>query len=186
MDTNSNTGEQTWDFLKHPTELGWNEFDPRYRPRILEWCRGKGLEQHAAEDVAQEVLTRLHRSMHSLDRQQSFRAWLYTVTRNATRSYFRDARNRVCHPIEGLDSIESREQELADYVAYQDLLAMAMERTRRAVPEKQWEAFRLRALEKHDYSHLENQLRLTRSVLMNYVSQVRTALKSELAKLENE
>ncbi len=185
LDDHNNTGETTWHFLRHPSELGWKEFVDRYGPRIMQWCQKQGLEKHTAEDIAQEVLIRLHRSMHSLDPQQSFQAWLFTVTRNATRSYYRDARNRVCQPATALDWIECREQQLADFLVQQDLLAIAIERTRLAVPAKQWEAFRMRSLENMDYTDLESRLKLSRSVLMNYVSMVRKALKAELAALEN-
>src|SRR5262249_39599053 len=45
--------------------LAWQAFERRYGPRILAWCRDKGLQQADAENVSQEVLLRVARLMRT-------------------------------------------------------------------------------------------------------------------------
>jgi RNA polymerase sigma-70 factor (ECF subfamily) len=41
-------------------QAAWSEFVARYRPRILQWCRGWGLQESDAQDVTQDVLLKLN------------------------------------------------------------------------------------------------------------------------------
>lgn len=65
-------------------ESAWNEFVVLYRPLIIRVARAKGVQDADAEDLAQEVLTRVERSVGSFESQGpgSFRRWLSQVTRN--------------------------------------------------------------------------------------------------------
>ena len=40
-------------------QAAWSEFVARYGPRILQWCRGWGLQESDAQDVTQDVLLKL-------------------------------------------------------------------------------------------------------------------------------
>ena len=39
--------------------MAWDEFSRCYRPKILQWCRGWGVQEADAEDVAQLVLAKM-------------------------------------------------------------------------------------------------------------------------------
>ena len=41
-------------------QAAWSEFVARYGPRILQWCRGWGLQESDAQDVTQDVLLKLN------------------------------------------------------------------------------------------------------------------------------
>ena len=41
-------------------QAAWNDFVARYEPRILQWCRGWGLQESDAQDVTQDVLLKLN------------------------------------------------------------------------------------------------------------------------------
>ena len=45
------------------TESAWAEFQIRYRPIILDWCRRRGVSSGASEDVTQEILLKLSRAL---------------------------------------------------------------------------------------------------------------------------
>jgi len=73
----------------------WFEFDRRYGPLILTYCRARGWQQSDAEDVRQLVMARLFRRMGSFEYRADaggFRRYLRTVVRNEM------ARHAADHP----------------------------------------------------------------------------------------
>jgi DNA-directed RNA polymerase specialized sigma subunit len=69
-----------------PADRGaWDRFVERYQPMIRAWCLRWGSQATDADDVAQEVMTKLVTAMRTFryDPDRSFRAWLKTVTQNA-------------------------------------------------------------------------------------------------------
>jgi RNA polymerase sigma-70 factor (ECF subfamily) len=63
----------------------WQEFEARYRPRVLAWCMRKGLQAADAEDVTQDVLLRVTRALPRYDYLpgSNFSGWLYRIWHNA-------------------------------------------------------------------------------------------------------
>lgn len=63
----------------------WAEFVAIYRPVIYRMARHRGFQDADAQDVVQRVLMRVNRSIDDWDpdRDERFRSWLRTVTRNA-------------------------------------------------------------------------------------------------------
>jgi RNA polymerase sigma-70 factor (ECF subfamily) len=73
--------------------LRWEEFLALYGRLILFWAREFGLQPCDAENVQQEVLFRVWRSLAGYEPARGrFRAWLYTCTRNAVFNLWRGRR----------------------------------------------------------------------------------------------
>ena len=74
----------------------WQEFVPRYRPRIYAQCLAFQLQPADAEDVTQAVLVRLVEKLPQFryDPGQCFRAWLKTVTRHLLVDYLAEQRRQ--------------------------------------------------------------------------------------------
>ena len=128
----------------------WDDFARHYRPRIYQWCRGWGVQEADADDVAQLVLSKLLNQLCTFkyDPSKSFRAWLKTVARHA----WSDLRDRHDHVVAGdsmIFSVEARADLEARLEAIYDieLLEIAMEKVRNRVESSTWEAFRLTAIE---------------------------------------
>lgn len=71
--------------LKNPNaDDAWTDFDALYRPLVIRVAQAKGLQHADAEDLAQEVLMTVRRTIESFERRGdgSFRSWLFRVTRN--------------------------------------------------------------------------------------------------------
>lgn len=65
-------------------EGSWREFFLRYERKVRNIARGRGLAEHDAEDVAQEVFKRLAKTIGTYkptQRPGSFRSWLFKLTR---------------------------------------------------------------------------------------------------------
>lgn len=66
------------------SEEAWAEFAAIYRPLIIRVATAKGLQHADAEDLAQETMAIVDRSIRSFDPNAAglFRGWLRTITRN--------------------------------------------------------------------------------------------------------
>jgi RNA polymerase sigma-70 factor (ECF subfamily) len=136
-------------------ESAWQEFVRRYGPRILGWCRGWGLQDADAEDVAQMVLLRLAARMRAFeyDSARSFRAWLKTICQHAWSDLIAARKNQVgrggtqggvlVESVQARDDLVTRLEEAYDL----ELLEKAQACVQMRVQALTWEAFRLTAVE---------------------------------------
>jgi RNA polymerase sigma-70 factor (ECF subfamily) len=137
-------------------EAAWTEFVGHYGPMVNGWCRSWGLQESDAEDVTQDVLVRLARTMKDFayDPERRFRAWLKTVAQHAWSDFVKGRQRqaqgsgdsdvlRLLGAVAVRDDLAQRLEEQFDA----ELLAEAMARVRQRVAAQTWEAFRLTALE---------------------------------------
>jgi RNA polymerase sigma-70 factor (ECF subfamily) len=78
--------------LRQPgDEAAWQRFVSLYTPLLYHWACRKGLTNHDAADLVQDVLVTLVRKLPEFqyDSGKSFRAWLRTVTENRCRDVLR-------------------------------------------------------------------------------------------------
>src|SRR6266550_4020913 len=100
-----------------PTDqAAWSEFVNRYGPKIYGWCRRWKLQEADAQDVTQEVVTKLADKMRtfSYDPAGSFSAWLRTLTHHAWHDFIEHrkrpgAGNGDSEVLELLQGVEARE-----------------------------------------------------------------------------
>src|SRR5262249_1511948 len=136
-------------------QAAWSEFVARYGPRILQWCRGWGLQESDAQDVTQDVLLKLNGLMARFvhDSSGSFRGWLKTLAHHAWRD-LADERRRsrlgvgdrsVSVLLESLQAGNDLVEQL-DAEFRREVMDRAMERVRRRVSAWTWDAVRLTTL----------------------------------------
>jgi RNA polymerase sigma factor (sigma-70 family) len=76
-------------------EQAWADFVRLYGGAILRWCRGHGLHADQAEDVLQEVLMKLFRSIGNYTKERGpFRAYLRTIVRRESGDFLKRLRQR--------------------------------------------------------------------------------------------
>jgi RNA polymerase sigma-70 factor (ECF subfamily) len=80
--------------IKNNDALAWQRLLDLYRPLILHWCARWQVRGADADDVTQEVLHAVARSIGTYQREQDgktrkFRHWLGGITRNKLRDFFR-------------------------------------------------------------------------------------------------
>jgi RNA polymerase sigma factor (sigma-70 family) len=166
----------------------WEEFVWRYRPMICRWCQEWGLQGADAEDVAQDVLTKLTRKLAQFryDPSRCFRAWLKTIAHHAwsdsLSDRFRGSDTRIIERLESLEAradLKRRFEETFD----RELMDTAVLRVRDRVAVPTWDAFRLTALE--GLSGAEAAQRLGVTVASVFVSKhrVQKMLKAEVERL---
>lgn len=78
--------------------VAWEKLTRLYSPVVYEWARKAGLQPTDASDVMQDVFHTLTSRLVQFQMRNgsdSFRGWLYTVTRNQVRDHFRVRRDRA-------------------------------------------------------------------------------------------
>jgi RNA polymerase sigma-70 factor (ECF subfamily) len=189
--TDSQTSLTLIDLLRQsPRDTGaWDRFVRRYRPRICGWCRGRGLQEADAEDVAQDVIAILTRKIASFryDPSRTFRAWLKAITYHALSDLIAsrcraigDRPIPILETIEARDDLERRLDELFD----RELLEHAMARVRARVAAPTWEAFFLTTFEGHSGAEASRLIGIPVASVFVAKHRVQKSLREEIARLE--
>jgi RNA polymerase sigma factor (sigma-70 family) len=92
----------------------WKRFDGIYRPLLLSWCKGSGLQDADADEVTQTILEKVSREVRSFEYDPAkgrFRGWLFTIARNEIADFRQEQRRRQVHLDRIRDGLERREAE---------------------------------------------------------------------------
>jgi RNA polymerase sigma-70 factor, ECF subfamily len=129
----------------------WQRLAVLYAPLVYSWARRAGLQAEDAADVVQEVFRAV--LMHIADYESgpgpgSFRAWLWTITRNKVRDHWR-RQQRQPVGVGGSDAQERLLESPAPECPQDEepagagggVLQRALERIRPQFEERTWQAF---------------------------------------------
>ncbi|MEZ6094110.1 MAG: sigma-70 family RNA polymerase sigma factor [Pirellulaceae bacterium] len=131
-------------------QSAWKDFVRLYEPVILRMAMKKGLQLSDAQDLCQEVLTRVARTAEtwSPDRDRgTFRGWLSQVVRNLAIDHFRRTSRRPIMPGDSFvrDNADatngSTEEQLFDHEERKQIFFRAAEVARDSFTDKTWLAF---------------------------------------------
>jgi RNA polymerase sigma-70 factor (ECF subfamily) len=95
--------------VKTQDPQGWRRLLALYGPLVYHWARQWGLQDQDASDIVQEVFHKVATHIGSFRRDRhgdSFRGWLWTITRNKVRDHYRAVAARR----EAVGGSELREQ----------------------------------------------------------------------------
>ncbi|MCA9268257.1 MAG: sigma-70 family RNA polymerase sigma factor [Planctomycetales bacterium] len=76
----------------------WSRFAAIYTPLVYAWARRAGLQETDAADVAQDVFRTVLGKLDDFQRDgrnSRFRGWLWAITRNRVRLFYRQAAQRA-------------------------------------------------------------------------------------------
>ncbi len=100
---------------QHADPAAWERLTQLYGPVVYGWARRGGLQPPDAADVMQDVFHSLASKIRTFQRRNetdSFRGWLWTITRNKVRDHFR-RRDRQADAVGGSTAYQNLQQ-LAD------------------------------------------------------------------------
>jgi RNA polymerase sigma-70 factor (ECF subfamily) len=113
-------------------EEAWAVFQAAYRDVILGWCKHRGLNQDAAEDLTQEILIKLLDALPHYKHQPGrgrFRSWLKTVVENVLSDRLRRQRRHPEPRAVGGSTALERLYELPSPVVAEELSAFVDNQT---------------------------------------------------------
>jgi RNA polymerase sigma factor (sigma-70 family) len=166
--------------------LAWREFVEIYGPVIRAMARNRGLQVADVDDVTQEVLTRVAKSVERWepDRDRgSFRGWLAAITRNLVIQSFR-SRSRL--PATGQDSqiVEWTEDKEFDLESERQLFRWAARKVQQQFEPKTWQAFWLTAVDGRSAESVAEQLGTTKAQIYVSRSRVMGQLKETIQRTQ--
>jgi RNA polymerase sigma-70 factor (ECF subfamily) len=161
-----------------------------YGPLIYRWCRQFGLQAADAFDVAQEVFVAVLSSVNAYHRDRAgdtFRGWLWTITRNKVRDHFRRQKGKAraqggTEAQQWLARVPEYEPESTITGAARDnrLELRAVELARSGVEERTWQAFWLVTVEGKEPAVVAESLGTTVQAVYGAIYRVRRRMRQEL------
>lgn len=158
--------------------VAWQDFTEIYSPVIHRTAKRMGLQTADADNVVQEVLLAVSKSIHQwLDREEriGFRPWLFRIARNKALDLIT---RRATRPEFGSnvqwDNLEQRESATATFWDFEyrwELFSRAATEVRRTAAESTWQAFWLSTIEKRPIADVAQSLGVREGVV--YLSRCR-------------
>ena len=171
-------------------QQAWGAFVDRYGPKIYAWCLKWKLQEVDAEEVTQDLLSKLVQVMRSFkyDRARgSFRGWLHTVARNAWQDYLKKRKETV-----GLDpavwdelrggDLSNELESLFDREVWEEAAA----RTQLQVSARDWQIFQLLELEERPGAEVAAQFQIKVANVYMVKKRVLDKLKQEIQNLDRD
>jgi RNA polymerase sigma-70 factor (ECF subfamily) len=160
----------------------WQRFVEMFAPLVFQWARRFGLQDADAEETVQDVFLTLLRRLRTFDYNpnQSFRAWLSTVTRNqALARLRRSAASPLVEDIPGPES--DSELERREYCAW--IMQRATQIIARDFEPLTWSAFQGYVLENKPAADVARDLGMSRNAVYIARNRVLARLRDVLAGL---
>ena len=158
----------------------WQDLVNLFAPLIFHWCNQLQLNSSDSSDVMQEVFTTVSTSIDKFQIQKSgsLRGWLWTITQNKVRDFYRK-NNRRATAIGGsaahlelnqiADAFEDRPYEdLTSEVESQRLIRRALALIQNDFQETTWTAFWRTTIDGHDTHWIAQDLGISPNSVRTY------------------
>jgi RNA polymerase sigma-70 factor, ECF subfamily len=179
--------------LRRGEAQAWHEMVDLYAPLVHHWCRRCSVPADATADILQDVFAAVARHLERFGYRgegDSFRGWLWTVTRNKIRDH-RRSRRRQIEPVGGSTALE-RLAELPDDASLPDeeptgaaeisgLLRRGLEQVRAEFEPRTWTAFWRSAVDGLATDQVAAELQMTPAGVRQARSRVLRRLRRQLA-----
>lgn len=162
----------------------WERFVELYAPMIHLWAMKQGLRESDAADLVQDVLTTLVTKLPEFqyDKSRRFRGWLYTITLNRARDWYRRKSNHQSTGLEAFaksiadDDAESvfEEKEYQQFVVHRIREIMKGE-----FEESTWQAFWLNVADGKSAPEIAGQLGMSENAVRLAKFRVLKRLRAE-------
>jgi RNA polymerase sigma-70 factor (ECF subfamily) len=173
----------------------WQEFVGVYGPLVYRLARRHGLQPADADDLVQEVLAAIARSIEDWlanpDRG-SFRAWLFRIARNIAVNFLTRRKHRAWGT--GDSDVARMLQQHADpngdtsdefELEYRrEVFRWAADQVRATVTEKNWQAFWLTSIEEQPISDVAKQMKMSLGSTYIARSRIMTRLRELVRRFE--
>lgn len=150
MIENSHTSLTLLDAIRSgKDQSAWSKFYAKYSHRIVRWCGKWGINSVDADDLVQETVLSVYKSIGQFhyDSSKSFRSWLKTVARRVwlkleeKNEFVRIPDDASGHAIVSLELIRTDFLRQFDFMADTEIFEIACQRVQPRVDPLHWSAF---------------------------------------------
>ena len=182
--------------VRRKDPAAWARLSELYGPLVYHWCRRTGLPAEDSADVVQDVFRSVSTAIESFHNDRdgdTFRGWLWTITRNKIRDFARYQQGKpqaaggtdaYAQLIEVPDREPDTQEGSQTSPPVNRLIHRALEMIRSEFQESTWNAFRLTALEGRSAPQAAKELGSTPQAVRQAKSRVLRRLRAELGELE--
>lgn len=169
----------------------WRDIVELYGPLVASWCHKSLPDSHSVADCVQDVFASVSVSLDSFEPQHktgSFRAWLWTVTRNKIRDQVRRTDRQT--PATGgstmLGVIQQHPDDMVQTdeptndIELKELTQRALEQVRAEFEPKTWNAFWRTVVDGIATSVVADELQVTAATVRQHRSRVLRRLRQQL------
>ena len=172
----------------------WNDFFNTYRNLIFNVARRAGLSEADAEDIVQETIVKVHKSLERFqyDRNRgSFKGWLCSVTRSRLAEHFKKQQKRLPlnQPFDDSNGNPTAEvpdpkglelERIWDEEWQKNLIQTALTRLKRTVSPKQFQIFKCHCIDEWSVKEVCKTLNVNRAQVYMAKQRVGKLFKQEL------
>lgn len=168
----------------------WRRFVAIYAPLVYHWARRGGLQASDAQDIVQDVFRTVCCKIDDFQRDgqaSRFRGWLWVITRNRVRLFFRKLGTQPHGGSSAVDALAQipdlwqREDEPSTGAEVQHLVRRALASIKPHFSETSWQAFWRMAIDGQSAADVAEELRLTPTAVRQAKYRVLCRLREELA-----
>jgi len=183
MESPTGTSSSLLDRVRADEAGAWDRLVTLYAPLLYHWCRRWKLREEDLDDVFQEVFKTL--VVHIADfrrdrRSDTFRGWLYTITRNKVHDHFRKRGREIGLGESMFDIPAPEEVEAPDADALRALFLRGLELIRGEFEERTWRAFWATAVDGRAAAEVAAELSMSPGAVRVAKSRVLQRLREEL------
>lgn len=184
--------------VKGHDQEAWRTLSQLYGPLVYHWCRRSGLGAEDSADLVQEVFRSLARHVAAFRKDSAsdtFRGWLWTITRNKIRDYARTHGKKPqaaggTDAVVRLQQVPEQEPETLDdagrSTAHHRLVRRVMELVRPEFQDHTWRAFLLTAVEGLTSPQAAAELKMTPQAVRKAKSRVLRRIREELGEVDDD
>jgi RNA polymerase sigma-70 factor (ECF subfamily) len=194
-DPTGSTASSLVSSLRGESPVAWTRFAAIYTPLVYRWVRQAGVSADDAADVVQDVFQGVARQIAQFRHEKpgdTFRGWLYSITRHKVCDHFRRRRDQV-DPVGGTDmqvrlaavaEAGDSSHELCDADDRALVMRHTVEQIRSEFQPATWTAFWRLAIEGQPAAEIGLDLGLSAKAVRQAKYRVLKRLRDELSALE--
>lgn len=171
----------------------WSELVELYGPLVAHWCGRCGLDSEQAADGVQEVFASVSKALEKYESRResgAFRAWLWTITANKVRDFYRRNQNQVT--AQGGSTALARLEQVAvipddeptDDQQMDKLLRRGMRQVQAEFESRTWEMFRRAVIDQVATSVVASEFDVSPAAVRQARSRVLRRLRQQLGDLD--
>ncbi len=181
--------------VREGDERAWSRLCDLYGPVVYHWLKRRNLRHDAISDIGQEVLLAVHQNIGEFRREKSgdsFRGWLWTITRNKHADYVRRELKHP-HPAGGTDH-QGRLEQFPEQVPPEEpgsadsrdaIVTAVCASAEKLFKKRTWQVFIRTQIKGQSYSDVAAELGMEEHAARQAAYRVRKRLKDEYGDLED-